>query len=247
MTSVTMTAIPAKVSYGLGRESFDQFEPLVGELIRSTGARRVLDIGGGAKPFLGLDEVEQLGLDYTVLDISAEELRRGPGGYRTVVADIAGSAIPDVGRFDLAFSQFLAEHVHDGEQFHRNVRSLLEPGGLAVHYFPTLFAPQFFFNRLVPERLSQSVLVRIHPDRKVDDGIRKFPAHYRWCRGPGRRQVARLRTVGFEVVEYRGFFGYNYFGLHPAMERVEERLASMLVRRPIPSLTAFAIVVLRAV
>src|SRR2546425_11035221 len=48
------------------------------QLLTASRARTVCEIGGGRSPLFGLGEGRGLGVDYTVLDISAPELRRGP-------------------------------------------------------------------------------------------------------------------------------------------------------------------------
>src|SRR6478672_4249794 len=50
--------------------------------------KRICDVGGGAKPILPLDEIEESALDYHVLDISAEQLERAPAGYQKHTADV---------------------------------------------------------------------------------------------------------------------------------------------------------------
>ena len=73
----------------------------------------------------------------------------------------------------------------------------------------------------------------------------KFRAYYRWCRGPTRRQLRRLESVGFQVLDYVGYFGHGYFGPLKPLDRVEQALSHALVRRPLPALTSYATVTLR--
>lgn len=234
------------VSWGLGRTSRPAFLPFLLALLEQTGARRVCDVGGGANPVVPLEVVQARALDYTVLDISAAELAKAPAGYRTHLADIAGPALGEVGPFDVVFSQMVAEHIADPEAFHRNVLALLRPGGVALHYFPTLYAPPFVVNRLLPDRLARMILRALRPERFVDDRGEKFPAYYRWCRGPTPAQVRRLESVGFEVEHYVGLFGTrSYFERVPALQRLEDGVAQALLRRPLPWMTSYALLVLR--
>lgn len=207
---------------------------------------RVCDLGGGANPVLTLEQVAALGLRYEVVDVSREELAKTPDGYVTVQADALD---PEFGRthgpYDLVVSGFVAEHIASPAVFHANVLAALAPGGFAVHAFPTLYEPAFVANRLMPDRLTEPVLRRIQDWRQPAGPHPKFRAYYRWCRGPTRRQRRRLRSVGFEIVGYVGYFGHGYFGPVKPLDRAEQRLVAMLERHPIPALTSYACVVLR--
>jgi hypothetical protein len=139
----------------------------------------------------------------------------------------------------------VAEHLPSPAEFHKAVFNMLAPGGRAMHYFPTFYEPAFIVNRLLPEAIADGILQRIQPNRARGGKHEKFRAYYRWCRGPTRRQLARLTGVGFEVDEYVGIFGHDYYRPVPPVDRVERVLAERLVRHPFPSLTAYAWVTLR--
>ena len=218
------------------------YHSLVRDLISRFQVRRVCDIGGGANPTLPLAEVQSLGLEYTLLDISGEELAKAPAGYRKVQADITQQDGRIPGGFDLVLSMMLAEHVTSGRAFHRNVREMLKPGGIAVHFFPTLYALPLLANRLIPERLAGWLLDRFAPR---DARHRKFPAFYSWCRGPTNAQIRRLESLGYKVLEYRGFFGHDYYQRVPVLRTAHQALADWLIRHPRPAWTSRAQVVLQ--
>lgn len=243
---MTTSVTPGVVSWGLGRSAARDFVPFLEELIESTHARRVCDIGGGAKPVVTLDAVERLGLTYTVLDISPDELSKAPSGYNKIRSDACQPSL-DIGeRFELVLSRMLLEHLADPVTFHENVRRMLVPGGRAVHFFPTLWEPTFVVNRLLPERLGERILLRLRPDRTRDGQAAKFRAYYRWCRGPTARQFNRFKDAGYIVEQYCGFFGAEtYLKRIPSLQRTEARVAEAMLRRPKPSLTSYAYVVLR--
>ena len=118
-------------------------------------------------------------------------------------------------------------------------------GGIALHFFPTLYAPPFVVNKLIPEMLSSRVLALVAPrDERMQ---RKFPAFYKWCRGPTRRQLARFERLRYRVLEYRGFFGHGYYNRMPALRGALDRVAGFLVRHPVPHLTSYAWVMLQKV
>lgn len=235
--------LPRGVSYGFFLEAWQDHAATVRRLIEHGGARTVCEIGGGANPSLPLSFARERGLEYTILDVSRAELDKAPDGYRKVAADICGDNLPLAGRFDFMFSKMLAEHVASGHAFHRNVFRLLAPGGLAFHFFPTLYAPAFVANRLLPEDVSSRALQAFAPRDPHQHG--KFPARYSWCRGPTRPQLARLRSLGYEIVAYRGFFGHDYYRWIPPLHWASVRTAEWLCRHPWAPMTSFALVLLR--
>jgi SAM-dependent methyltransferase len=234
------------VSFALSEPQCGDFNAFVEAWLERTGSVQVADLGGGANPLLSPEFVRRNGLEYTVIDVAQAELDKGPREFRKLRADLAAREFAWDGeqpQFDLVFSRMLAEHVPSGERFHRNVRQLLAPGGVAVHCFPTLYALPFVLNRLASERLSDWLLRWLQPRDRFQYG--KFRAYYSWCRGPSRRQLRRFAGVGYEVLEYRGYFGHPYFEAFPALDRLERRFAARLLARPRAWLTSYAFVALR--
>lgn len=240
-TAMNSTAI----TYGTFKEAWRQHFVQLTSLIENHAAKRVCDIGGGANPVLPEQYVRERGLDYTLLDISQEELDKAPSQYQKLCVDICRPDERLGGGFDIAFSKMLAEHVIDGEAFHSNVRDLLRPGGLAFHFYPTLYAPPYVANYLMPERLSSALLDIFAPRDRVQHA--KFPALYSWCRGPTGTHIARLEKLGYRIEEFRGYFGHDYYRRIPGVHQVSQAFARWLVDHPIPHLTTFAWLVLRRV
>lgn len=216
-------------------------------VIDRESSRTVLEIGSGANPTLAPEEVTARGLHYTTNDLDAGELAKAGPAYETLLLDMATAgrgALPSAS-FDLVFSRMVNEHVADGERYYRNIYDALRPGGVTAHCFSTLYALPFVVNRLVPERLASRLLDVFNPrDRYQQD---KFPARYSWSRGPSERMRRRLTALGYEVVEYRGYFGHPYYN-QPLMKPVrvlEEAKSAWLCHHPIPALTSYAVVILR--
>ena len=233
-----------KITYGVGMDATREFPERLRELIVGRGLRKICDVGGGANPILGLDFVRDHQIDYTVLDILASELEKAPPGYKKIVADIADSQFSAEGQFDLVFSNMVAEHVKDGVQMHKNILRVLAPGGYSCHLFPTLYAFPFVFNRLFPEALTYKLLNILSPRDMYQRG--KFPAYYSLCRGPSRRQLKQFESLGYEIVEYRGYFGNErYYNWLPPMKLVNRLLWKSLLKHPLPVFTSFACIVLR--
>lgn len=137
------------------------------------------------------------------------------------------------------------EHIKDGKTYYTNLYDLLEPGGVTAHCFSTLYTLPFVVNRLLPETLTDKLLHIFSPraDRFQHE---KFPAYYSWSRGPSKRAISRFKSLGFEVVEYVGYFGHGYYRKKlPFLDGLEQKKAKWLVKNPNPNLTSYAYVILR--
>lgn len=214
-------------------------------VIAASGARRICEIGAGANPALSPEFIAEHGLSYLVTDASEAELRKAPSSYEKMRLDLCARNFEAPGAFDLAFSLSVAEHATDPALFHGNVRALLANDGTAMHVFSTLYALPFVANRLLPEVVSTTLVERFSPGRAKGGSQEKFPALYRWCRGPIRSQIDRLEACGFVVEEYVGLFGHFYYQSLPTLQRAANRLANWLVAHPTPWLTSYSYVVLR--
>ncbi|MGH8540329.1 MAG: class I SAM-dependent methyltransferase [Stenotrophobium sp.] len=244
MISPRTTARTSPISYGASADAWSGHLDTVRTLIRESGARSVLELGGGANPALPLDEVNQQGLDYTVLDISQVELDKAPAGYHKLQANLASPLTGLANQYDFVFSKMLAEHVSSGQVFHENVLRLLRPGGMAFHFFPTLYAPPFIANWLLPERLADWLLSLLSPRDRYQLG--KFPAYYSWCRGPTQTHLRRLEAMGYEIHRYSGFFGHEpYYSRIPVVRTLHRLIVNFLLQHPTPWLTSFAYMVVR--
>jgi SAM-dependent methyltransferase len=234
--------MPTLICYEHSDGVTQRWVALVQHLVDQPTVSDVLDVGGGANPILpsNLNNAR-----CTLADIDPDELAKAPDDYGKQVVDF--STETDLGRhFDLVISHFVCEHINDPVIFHQNVFRHLKPGGRAVHFFPTLYAPPFLFNKLVPEWFSDHVLHRFQTDREQDGHHGKFPAHYRWCRGPSKRQISNFASLDFEVEQYVGCFGHPlYYQRWPRLERLERRMSNWLVRHPVVHATSYAYLVLR--
>lgn len=206
------------------------------------GAERCCEVGGGARPVVSLTEIQRRGVDYIVFDQGQE---RAPAGYRCFQGDVLDAGrvhelVERHGPFDVVISRWTAEHVAEGRAFHAKVFDMLRPGGTAIHFFPTLYSLPFVVNRALSHELSSVLLSRTLKARKV-----KFPARYSWCRGPTRRQIESLQALGYVIERYVGFFGHNYYASVKPLHRAQRRLSDLLLEHPRPSMTSFALLVMR--
>ena len=228
-----------RVRFGKTEDAYDGFPALLRDVLQKFNCLRILDVGGGAQPQFSEAELCAGKLDYTVMDISKAELDRAPKVYKKIVMDIASDSVSVTEKYDLVFSRFVAEHVKNAERLHSNVFAMLRPGGVAIHFFPTLYALPFLVNWILPEWLTVRFLSRERQERG------KFPAYYQWCVGPTKGGIRRLEMLGYEVLEYAGFFGHGYYDRSPVLRHLHSGVRGFLLRYPVSYLTSFSWIVLR--
>ncbi len=217
---------------------------IIENLVLEHQLKTVCDVGGGANPVLPLRFVLENGIQYTVMDISSEELKKAPKEYEKVVHDITEKNDRYLKSFDLVITKMLAEHIKDGQALHSNIFSMLSPGGIAVHFFPTLYAFPFFINWLIPPSIT-SFLLNVFAPRDYYRHA-KFPAYYSWCRGPSKRSLNGFKSIGYEVLEYKGLFGHDgYYQKIPPLQKLSKGVKRLLLKYPNPNFTSYALVVLR--
>ncbi|HEY1507453.1 MAG TPA: methyltransferase domain-containing protein [Solirubrobacteraceae bacterium] len=217
--------------------------------LESMGGGRVCELGGGARPALESEFLEANGLECLVVDISAPELEKAPDGYATLVGDVSSTSFSTGehdGRYDIVFSRVLAEHVRDARTFHINVHRLLRPGGIAMHFFPTLWWPPFVVNRVLPESAAEWLLLKVEPWRVKSGDRGKFPAFYHWCFGPTHKQIGRFATAGFAVEHCVAYFGEQSHAPGRLLKKVDSAWTELMVRHPVYQFTSYATYTLRA-
>ncbi len=231
-----------KITYRLSQNEWHEYPQFIQGLVQEYSARTICDIGGGANPILPLEFIQAHNLDCTVLDISSEELEKAPKGYKKLVQDIEAVDFPETGQFNLIVTKMMAEHVRNGRLFHKNIYSLLKPGGFAVHYFPTLYALPYLVNKLTPEWLSSLLLDIFLPRDRYQTA--KFPAYYSWTYGPTPSMLKMLKGIGYEIIEFKGFFGTTYYSRIPIVRNIHKAYTVFLSKHPNPYLTSWAQVIL---
>lgn len=236
----------AVVTYRSSEELWASYASMLVDLAKEHGAQAVGELGGGANPVLADDSAWGFVPTRAVYDISPAELGKAAAHLDKRQADLCAPLDGDGEQYDLVFSKMLCEHLPDPETFHRNCFHLLRPGGRSVHFFPTLYALPFLVNRLIPEQAARRVLGLVQPGRLDNPLTEKFPAYYRWCRGPTAASRRRFEDLGFEVEQWQAGFGHSYYRRVPGpLDRLEQAKTERLIRRPVPALTSFATIVLR--
>ncbi|MAN28551.1 MULTISPECIES: class I SAM-dependent methyltransferase [Mesonia] len=225
---------------------WEQAPQFLSQLITSNNIKNVLEVGSGANPTLDAETIMALGIHYTTNDLSAEELEKAPKEFATWQADLCNEETVKnhSKKYDLIFSRMVNEHVKDGKQYYKNIFELLSPGGITAHCFSTLYAFPFLTNKVIPETLSDKLLDIFNSrDRHQHE---KFPAYYSWSRGPSKKSINKFESIGFEVIEYVGYFGHGYYKKRlPFLHYLEQQKANYLVKNPVTSLTSYAHIVLK--
>lgn len=224
--------------------AFDNYKSTVTDMIKTFGCRNILEVGGGRSPLLSLAEADDLSVRYTVNDISQRELDLGPSWASKTCFDIAGRDAP-TGEFDLVFSRMVMEHVRDASQAYNNLYELLAPGGIGLHFHPTLFAPPFVINYLLPDSVSRKVL-SIFGHRFTDTihEYPKFPAYYSWCRN-SQSVRQKIKAVGFREVQLIDFYGHGYFKKIPGIQQIDASLSRLALKQGLRVLTSYAYTMVR--
>ena len=231
------------IEYTDNRDPESWFNKVLNRYLSSDVIKSVCDVGGGANPIIAQEMIDGNAIDYTLLDISQGELDKAPAQYNKVCANILDSNALPHQSWDLVVSTTLAEHVKDGRAFHENIFQCLKPGGYAIHLFPTLFAIPFVANKIMPEALASRVMDIVAPrDRYQYD---KFPAYYSWCFGPTPKMLNRLNSIGYEIINYVGFYGHGYYYRLPWLHELQLRYGAFMVKKKFPYQTTYAITVLR--
>jgi SAM-dependent methyltransferase len=226
--------------------AWDNYKRTIVELSRERALLRHLEIGGGRDPLFLPDEVAEHGYHVTLNDISAHELSLSPDGYAKIECDIAspnGPAILGRGQYDMAYCRMVMEHVPDVAAMWRNIADVLAPGGMALSFFPTLYAPPYVLNRLIPENASRWLLETVFPDRKQHGDNPKFPAHYDYCFSDEAKIVPMLKAAGFSDVVVLPFWGYSYFWKFPGIKQIDAAFTRLAQKREWRAVSSFAYVI----
>lgn len=218
-------------------------EAYVQELILKYRIKSILEIGAGANPTINPDFIRKNSLDYTISDVDDLELSKADGIYAKLVIDLSKKNIICTKKFDLIFSRMVGEHISHAKTLHQNIYNHLTGGGISFHCFSTLYALPFLFNKLLPENLSEFILNIVAP--RDDHKHGKFKAYYDWSRGPSKKMIERFESIGYEIIEYIGYFGHNYYNKFPLLNKIEELKSKVLLKFPFSYLTSYSYFILR--
>jgi 2-polyprenyl-3-methyl-5-hydroxy-6-metoxy-1,4-benzoquinol methylase len=207
---------------------------------RHQGGVRLLEIGGGRGPLLTPAEAAAAGIELTVNDIDAHELSLAPAEFNKAQFDIAGEIDPAwEQRFDLIISRMVMEHVRNAPRAWANKRALLAPGGVAFAFHPTLYAPPFVINLLLPESVAAPVLRVFFPNRHEGD-YPKFPPRYEMCFSDPAKVEPILTQCGFSQILIAPFWRHGYFRSIPLLREADAALQDLAEAHDWRALTTYA-------
>jgi SAM-dependent methyltransferase len=204
--------------------AWDHYEETIVALAQHFGLKRVCEIGGGRDPAFSAAEAQGHGFDLIVNDIDPGELELTPAGLETVCFDITGDLGKtgcQPGSYDLMISRMVFEHLPDVRTAWQNIHGLLAPGGVALAFFPTLWAPVFTLNHILPETASRALVHALFPARRDGGGDPKFPAIYDWCRGNPDVLKPMLQDSGFRDIHIQPFWGHGYLERVPVLKQID--------------------------
>jgi SAM-dependent methyltransferase len=225
-------------------EGWSKFPSFIGNLVITQGHKRICEIGAGANPALSSDFIKQNALFYNGIDEDSGELAKANRPDVDAIDVCEPNVTLPSGPFDLVCSRMVAEHFRDPINAHLNIFRSLRAGGVSVHSFACLYNVPFLINKWTPSTLSERLLDLFN--RRDRDHHEKFTAYYRRCRGPIRSQIRFFERLGYEVLEYRGYFGHGaYYDKVPVIRALHEWKTQVLLRHPVPLLTSYATIVLR--
>ncbi|AZO77902.1 MULTISPECIES: methyltransferase domain-containing protein [unclassified Bosea (in: a-proteobacteria)] len=228
--------------------AWDHYEATILALMHQFGLQRLCEIGGGRDPLFTVEEARRYGLDLVVNDIDAGELALTPDGLRTACFDIAGDlSEPDIARggFDMMVSRMVFEHVHDVERAWSNIHALLAPGGIGLAFFPTLWAPVFALNHILPKKASHAIVQALYPARRDGGNAPFFPAYYDRCRGSSAALEPMLQRAGFRDIHIQAFWGHEYFKRMPGLRGLDAAFNQLAAKADWRFVTTYAYVVVR--
>ncbi len=204
--------------------AWEHYRDTVMGLARRFGLIELCEIGGGRDPLFLPDDPAVKDVSLTVNDIDQVELDFAPKGLKKARFDIAGRLDEAAARpesYELMFSRMVFEHVDGVERAWANCHVLLKPGGVALAFIPTLWAPVFTLNHMIPETLSRRIVHALFPARRDGGGDPKFPALYDQCFSAPHRIVPMLRRAGFADVHIQPFWGHGYFERLPVVRELD--------------------------
>jgi SAM-dependent methyltransferase len=180
---------------------------------RETGAallerrpRYVLDVGAGRHwpfaPSLKGRDMVLIGFDIDMTEMDQNTLLD-----RKICGDACKTlGVPD-NSIDLIMARAVVEHLHDTASFLKNANRALRNDGHLIVTFASRHAPFAILNRLLPQRVSQWLLLQLVPG---SSGILGFKAYY--DRASFREFRQSLSEASFEVEsEYASYFSSGYF------------------------------------
>jgi SAM-dependent methyltransferase len=168
--------------------------------------RCVLDVGAGRQwPFA--PELKGDGMVLIGFDIDIAEMAENTLLDQKICGDACRSlGVPDQS-VDLIMGRAVIEHLHDTAAFMACANRALRDDGRLIVTFASKQAPFAILNRILPQRVSQWLLLHLVPG---SSGVLGFKAFY--DRASFREFTQGLTDAGFEIERaYASYFSVGYF------------------------------------
>lgn len=219
-------------------QSWVDFPNIVNEeLAKLDNDAVIVEIGGGANPYLTKEQTK--GFYYIVIDISDEELTKANGEhFKKICADITKDNLNI--ECDLIITNMLLEHLLHPKAFHEACYKILKDNGKAVHFFATKYSPASVVNLILPEQWSRKLLYAFQNRKWETQG--KFPAYYKWCIGPTKKQANRFVSLGFYIEGYYGYLGSGYLNSIKVLNLCEKIYNRVIIFLDNPNLCSNSII-----
>jgi len=203
--------------------------------------KTILEIGAGPNPCIDQQLIKQYNIDYHLNDYARSELEKGNNNYQKIPGDFLEIDLPQ--KYDFIVSRMVLEHVNTPKDFHKKIYDHLNPGGIAIHFFATLYSIPAILNLILPEFVSDK-LVKWGQNRD-EEFHGKFPASYAWCRGPIRGYHEKFEKIGFTILEQKGYVGHGYLSTKKNLHRIEKIFSKILLKINAPLLCSNTILVVQ--
>ena len=229
------------MSLSLVKDSWYDFPKTLTKLLNDNEIKKVIEVGAGPNPSLSNEIVSMYNIDYYLNDYSDVELKKGYNEYKRFIGDFTiMETIPQV---DLIISKMVLEHISEPKKFHQKVYNQLSPGGIAVHFYATLYSLPAILNIILPEIISTKLVNWGQGRDEINHG--KFPAMYKWCKGPVNDFKKRFENLGFKVLNHRGYVGHGYLNNKKFLQPFERAYSLALLKLNSPLMCSNAILVLQ--
>lgn len=177
-----------------------------GVALLQQGPKCVLDVGAGKQwpfaPALKGPDMVLIGFDIDIAEMTENTLLD-----QKICGDACKSLeVPDRS-VDLIMGRAVVEHLHDTASFLACANRALREDGRLIVTFASKQAPFAILNRILPQRVSQWLLLHLVPG---SPGVLGFKAFY--DRASFREFTQSLTDAGFEIEQaYASYFSVGYF------------------------------------
>lgn len=207
------------------------------ELLKNNSS--VLDVGAGKNCLFA--KYKNKNFKLIGIDISDDELMHNIELDEKIMADITKEIPLPTNSIDLVVSRSVLEHLSDLENFIKQTKNVLKPGGYTIHLLPSKFAIFALINQLLPAKISKAVINSFYPESL---GICGFPAYYNRCYYSAIEEL--YKNNGFEVESIKtSYFQSQYFRFFMPFYLISALYESLVYKLNLKNLAAYLLIIAR--